>query len=282
MQIKAIQVDGISNGWDVIEYEIQKVSQTREVEKTRTVERIRQIPKTREVTVIRGVEHTRYIEVEREVRKTRNVTNEAGETIEEVYIEKELVTEPELYMVDTEVTEEEEYTVPEKYTEEATAMEDEEYFVDKEVVRAKQRMFCSEAKNTAEAAIAMFNEVRNPAPIDPAVLKAVQEAEALSQRQQQAWQLKQSILAEPVEFETALFRYASDDKLSIMDTLQEAALLDMPDTESMQWRLVEGIRLTTLADLKEVVRLGALRRRNVETSYTIWKQTDMATVFNYS
>jgi len=282
MLIQAIQVDGIPNGWDVIEYEIKKVSQIREVEKTRAVERIRQVPKTREVTVTRGVEYTRYVEVEREVSKTRDIVDESGNTVKESYIEKQMVPEPEIYMVDEEVIVAEEYTVPEKYTEQVTGMEDEEYFVDKEVILTKQRMFCSESYNSAEAAIAMMKEMRNPAPVDPAVQLAAQAAEALSQRQQQAWQLKQSILAEPVEFDAALFRYASDDKLSIMDTLQEATLLGMPDTESMQWRLVKGVRLTTLADLKEVVRLGALRRRDVETSYTVWKQTDMAIAFKYS
>jgi hypothetical protein len=154
--------------------------------------------------------------------------------------------------------------------------------IDKRVIHSTNRVFVSDAANTEAGAIELFNEMNNPAPLSELELEQQTQDANISQNKQAAKRLKLSVLNAPIELDGALFRYAIDDKKSILDMLQEAILLAAPDTDSMDWRLVEGVRNTSLGELKEIVKLGAIRRRTVETAYTVWCQTDMTNPFHYS
>ncbi len=87
-------------------------------------------------------------------------------------------------------------------------------------------------------------------------------------------------LAKPIEFDGVLFDYDKPAKRSILETIEEAQILAMNDSESTGWRLADNTtRNTSVADLKEIVKIGALRRRATNDQYTAWTETDMQAAF---
>ena len=87
-------------------------------------------------------------------------------------------------------------------------------------------------------------------------------------------------LSQPIEFDGVLFDYDKPAKESILETIEEAQILAMSDSESTGWRLADNtIRETSVSDLKEIVKIGALRRRAANDQYTAWTSTDMKVPF---
>jgi hypothetical protein len=79
-----------------------------------------------------------------------------------------------------------------------------------------------------------------------------------------------------IEFDGALFQYNESAKKAILETLEEARVLGADDSEHTGWRLLDNtVRKTSVSDLKEIVKIGALRRRTINDQYTTWSQTDM-------
>jgi hypothetical protein len=87
-------------------------------------------------------------------------------------------------------------------------------------------------------------------------------------------------LSKPVSLNGALFDYTQQAKASILETIEEAQILGVNDSESTGWRLQDNsIRETSVFDLKEIVKIGAVRRREVNHQYSLWTQGNMSIPF---
>ncbi len=90
-------------------------------------------------------------------------------------------------------------------------------------------------------------------------------------------------LSKPISLNGDLFDYTQQAKASILETIEEAQILGVDDSESTGWRLKDNsIRETSVFDLKEIVKIGAVRRREVNNQYSQWTQADMSIPFKIS
>lgn len=91
---------------------------------------------------------------------------------------------------------------------------------------------------------------------------------------------RDQVLAAPIEFDGVLFQYDKSAKDEILQTISEAGLLGVADDKTAPWRLLDNsFRDTSLADLRQIVALGAARKEAVWMQFRAWSEGEKSTAF---